>query len=161
MKSFSFALPGSIYEVSPDFGMFSQAWNMYAFGEPIIKQFFGIKPFAHLKTIHVSPLLPSKIAEGKIEKVEIGNNTIDMSFTQKTESDSFEFEQKIADFIQKRDSQSFDITQKQDNWKLVFSQPKGKFSVWKLNGKVVKPKAIGDTEVVECKGLKNSLVLIK
>jgi hypothetical protein len=30
MKSFSFALPGSIYEVSPDFGMFSQAWNMYA-----------------------------------------------------------------------------------------------------------------------------------
>jgi len=143
MKSFSFALPGSIYEVSPDFGMFSQAWNMYAFGEPIIKQFFGIKPLAHLKTIHISPLLPSKLTEGKIEKVDIAENIIDMSFSQKT------------------DSQSFDIIQKYDNWKLVFSQPKGKFSVWKLNGKIVKPKAMGDTEVIEFKGLKNSLVLIK
>ena len=64
-------------------------------------------------------------------------------------------------FIQKTDSQSFDINQKYSKWKLVFSQPKGQFSVWKLNGKVVKPKAIGDTEVVELKGLKNSLVLIK
>ncbi|WP_255079586.1 glycogen debranching protein [Lacihabitans sp. CCS-44] len=143
MKSFSFALPGSIYEVSPDFGMFSQAWNMYAFGEPIIKQFFGIKPLAHLKTIHISPLLPSKLTEGKIEKVDIADNIIDMSFFQKT------------------DSQSFDISQKYSNWKLVFSQPKGKFSVWKLNGKIVKPKAIGDTEVIEFKGLKNSLDLIR
>lgn len=143
MKSFSFALPGSIYEVSPDFGMFSQAWNMYAFGEPIIKQFFGIKPFAHLKTIHVSPLLPSKIAEGKIEKVEIGNNTIDMSFIQKTESDSFEFEQKLA------------------GWKIILFQPKGKYKKWILNGKLVKPLVDGEFEILELKGLNNKLQLSK
>ncbi len=143
MKSFSFALPGSIYEVSPDFGMFSQAWNMYAFGEPIIKQFFGIKPLAHLKTIKISPLLPSKLTDGKIQDVEIGENQITLSFIQKSEV------------------QTFDISQKNSNWKLIFSQPKGKFSVWKLNGKIVKPKAIGDTEVIEFKGLKNSLVLTK
>ncbi|MCP9763618.1 glycogen debranching protein [Lacihabitans soyangensis] len=141
MKSFSFALPGSIYEVSPDFGMFSQAWNMYAFGEPIIKQFFGIKPLAHLKTIHISPLLPSKLTEGKIESVEIGENLIGMSFTQKT------------------DSQIFDISQKNTDWKLVFSQPKGKFGNWRLNGKLVKPMVIAETEVIEFKGLRNSLVL--
>ena len=89
MKSFSFALPGSIYEVSPDFGMFSQAWNMYAFGEPIIKQFFGIKPLAHLKTIHISPLLPIKLSDGKIQNVEIGENLIGMSFIQKSKSQTF------------------------------------------------------------------------
>jgi glycogen debranching enzyme len=138
MKSFSFALPGSIYEVSPDFGMFSQAWNMYAFGEPIIKQFFGIKPLAHLKTIHISPLIPTKLADGKIQDVEIGENQIDMSFIQKTEA------------------QTFNISQKNGYWKLIFSQPRGKFSVWNLNGKVVKPQVIGDTEVVEFKGIKNS-----
>jgi glycogen debranching enzyme len=143
MKSFSFALPGSIYEVSPDFGMFSQAWNMYAFGEPIIKQFFGIKPLAHLKTIRISPLLPSKIAEGKIEKVDIGNNTIDMSFRKKTESDSFEFTQKIAD------------------WKIIFSQPKGKYKNWILNGKSVKPSVQGDLEIIEFGGVNNFVKLIK
>lgn len=143
MKSLSFALPGSIYEVSPDFGMFSQAWNMYAFGEPIIKQFFGIKPLAHLKTIHISPLLPAKLTEGKIEQVEIGENIIGMSFGQKTEA------------------QSFDISQKNANWKIIFSQPKGKFSTWRLNGKLIKPMVIGDSEVIEIKGFINTIQLLK
>ena len=143
MKSFSFALPGSIYEVSPDFGMFSQAWNMYAFGEPIIKQFFGIKPLAHLKTIHISPSLPSKLDDGKIQNVEIGENLIGMSFIQKSES------------------QTFNISQKNGSWKLILSQPKGKFNIWKLNGKVVKPAVIGDVEKVEFKGINNSVQLFK
>ena len=143
MKSFSFTLPGSIYEVSPDFGMFSQAWNMYAFGEPIIKQFFGIKPLAHLKTIHISPLLPSKLADGKIQNVEIGENLIGMSFIQKSES------------------QTFNISQKNGSWKIIFSQPKGKYNIWKLNGKMVKPVVIGDLEKVEFKGTNNSVQLFK
>ena len=55
VKTFSYALPGSMYEVSPDFGMMSQAWNIYAFGEPLIKQLFGIRPFAYDKEItHLS-----------------------------------------------------------------------------------------------------------
>jgi len=83
------------------------------------------------------------LEEGKIQDVEIGENQISLSFIQKT------------------DSQSFEINQKHSNWKLLFSQPKGKFSVWKLNGKVVKPRAIGDTEIIEFKGLNNSLDLIK
>ena len=59
VKTFSYALPGSIYEVSPDFGMMAQAWNIYSFGEPLIKQLFGIKPHACDKEIYVTPLLPS------------------------------------------------------------------------------------------------------
>jgi glycogen debranching enzyme len=143
LKSFSFALPGSIYEVSPDFGMFAQAWNMYAFGEPMIKQFFGIKPLAFSKTINISPLLPSKLTDGKIVKVEIGNNEISLSFSQKTNVDTFE------------------ITQKQKDWNIVFSQPKGKYSAWTLNGKIVKPKLVGDFEVLEMKGGLNKISLKK
>ena len=143
LKSFSFALPGSIYEVSPDFGMFAQAWNMYAFGEPMIKQFFGIKPLAFSKTINISPLLPSKLTDGKIEKVEIGNNEISLSFSQKTNVDTFE------------------ITQKQKDWNIFFSQPKGKYSAWTLNGKIVKPKLVGDFEVLKMKGGFNKILLKK
>jgi hypothetical protein len=88
-------------------------------------------------------LLPSKIAEGKIEKVEIGNNTIDMSFMQKTESDSFEFEQKLA------------------GWKIILFQPKGKYKKWILNGQLVKPLVDGEFEILELKGLNNKLQLSK
>ena len=143
MKSFSFALPGSIYEVSPDFGMFSQAWNMYAFGEPIIKQFFGIKPLAHLSTINISPLLPKKLTDGKIEDVEIGKNLLNMSFKQQDTSDIFKLTQKISD------------------WKLVFSQPKGKYKSWIINDKLVKPTTIGDFEIITISGKNNKLILKK
>lgn len=143
LKSFSFALPGSIYEVSPDFGMFSQAWNMYAFGEPIIKQFFGIRPEAYQKTITVSPLLPTKLTYGKIEKVAIGNNEFSLSYSQNLNSDSYKLSQKLA------------------IWKIVFTQSKGKYSKWVLNGKQLKPKIVADLEVVEFYGKVNELVLIK
>jgi glycogen debranching enzyme len=143
MKSFSFALPGSIYEVSPDFGMFSQAWNMYAFGEPIIKQFFGIKPLAYNKTITISPLLPSKLSSGKIENVDIGDNNLDLAFTQKADSDIFELKQKLGE------------------WTITFIQPKGLYRIWKLNGKIIKPNLLKDSESLEIKGFNNILELIK
>ncbi|HLO44866.1 MAG TPA: hypothetical protein VK175_11085 [Leadbetterella sp.] len=143
MKSFSFALPGSIYEVSPDFGMFSQAWNMYAFGEPIIKQFFGIKPLAYNKTITISPLLPSKLSSGKIENVDIGDNNLDLAFTQKADSDIFEIKQKLGE------------------WTITFIQPKGLYRIWKLNGKIIKPNLLKDSESLEIKEFNNVLELIK
>jgi glycogen debranching enzyme len=143
LKSFSFALPGSIYEVSPDFGMFTQAWNMYAFGEPLIKQFFGIRPLAHLEIIHISPLLPEKLTQGKIENVEIGNNLISLSFTQNKTEDSFQLHQKLP------------------HWKLIFKQPKGKYSQWILNGKEIKPSINQDYEEIRIQGSTSKLVLKK
>jgi glycogen debranching enzyme len=142
LKSFNFALPGSFYEVSPDFGMFAQAWNLYAFGEPIIKQFFGIKPLAHLKIIRISPLLPYKLTNGKIENVEMGDNAISLSFTQNNLKDTFE------------------INQKKD-WLINFSQPIGKYTKWFLNGKQIYPNTVNGKEVVELRLLKNKLVLVK
>jgi hypothetical protein len=119
-KTFSYALPGSMYEVSPDYGMMTQAWNIYAFGEPIVEQFFGIKPMAYKKEITISPLLPLELTEGKIENVAIGNNEIAFSFSQKETANQFV------------------INQKSDDWTIIFSQPKGKYKNWIVNNKIIK-----------------------
>ncbi|MGZ5253205.1 MAG: alpha-L-rhamnosidase-related protein [Flavitalea sp.] len=142
-KTFSYALPGSMYEVSPDYGMMTQAWNIYAYGEPIVEQFFGIKPMAYKKEITISPMLPLAMSEGKIENVVIGNNEITMRFSQKP---------NVADFI---------INQKQNDWSIMFSQPKGKYKKWILNGKAIKPALVGEVEQIKITGKVGNLKLIK
>lgn len=77
-NSFSYALPGSMYEVSPDFGMIVQAWNIYSYAIPIITQFFGVQPYAHKKEIHINPQMPDKWTEGSIENIKVGNNSISL-----------------------------------------------------------------------------------
>jgi glycogen debranching enzyme len=129
VKTFSYALPGSIYEVSPDFGMMAQAWNIYSFGEPLIKQMFGIKPRAYDKEIYITPLLPSTLTDGEIENVETGDNVISVGFVNGEVKDSFLISQKAG-------------------WNIIFSQPKGKYSKWVLNGKQVKPESTGDMEQI-------------
>ncbi len=140
IKTFSYALPGSIYEVSPDYGMMTQAWNIYVFGEPVVEQFFGIKPMALNKEITVSPLLPADLTEGKIEHVSIGNNDIDVGFLQK---------EKAIQFV---------ISQKSD-WTIVFSQPAGKYKKWIVNKKPVKPEIAGEVEQFRFSGRMTQLEL--
>ena len=81
-RSFSYALPGSMYEVSPDFGMMTQAWNIFGFAVPIVEHFFGIKPRADLKEITITPRMPSTWKEASIENVEIGDNRISVYYVQ-------------------------------------------------------------------------------
>lgn len=79
-RSFGFALPGSIYEVSPDYGMFTQAWNLYSYAVPLVTQFFGIQPDAGNKVIHIRPQMPSSWNKASIENVQIGENEISLSY---------------------------------------------------------------------------------
>ncbi|GAB3227318.1 glycogen debranching protein [Algoriphagus aestuariicola] len=92
-RSFGFALPGSIYEVSPDYGMFTQAWNMYSFAVPIITQFFGIQPDAGNKVIHIRPQMPTTWEEASIQNVVIGDNEIRISYVDKSGVRTVEVEQ--------------------------------------------------------------------
>ena len=92
-RSFGFALPGSIYEVSPDYGMFTQAWNLYSYAVPIVTQFFGIKPDAGNKVIYIRPQMPSNWEEASIQKVIIGDNEISMSYVDKSGVRSIEVSQ--------------------------------------------------------------------
>jgi glycogen debranching enzyme len=127
-RSFSFALPGSIYEVSPDYGMMAQAWNLYAYAVPIITQFFGIQPEAHNKVIHIMPLLPESWNNSKLENVLIGDNKIDIAFVKSTLGLSAQ------------------IIQNQNDWEIHFKVPRKDYEQVILNGKHLE---IGDSEWIE------------
>ena len=75
-ESFGFALPGSMYEVSPDFGMITQAWNIYAVAIPIVNHFFGIYPMAHKKRVVITPNFPTSWENAQISNVKIGENNL-------------------------------------------------------------------------------------
>lgn len=81
-RSFSYALPGSIYEVSPDYGMMTQAWNIYSYAIPIVEQFFGIKPDAAHKKVVIAPQMPSAWKQGSLENVTVGNNEISLFYSE-------------------------------------------------------------------------------
>ena len=86
-RSFSYALPGSMYEVSPDYGMMTQAWNIYSYAVPIIQQFFGIQPIASKKLVQIKPMMPSEWKEASLENVIIANNSISV-FYKATEANT-------------------------------------------------------------------------
>ena len=79
-RSFSYALPGSMYEVSPDYGMMTQAWNIYSYAVPIIQQFFGIQPIASKKLVQIKPMMPREWKEANLENVIIANNSISVFY---------------------------------------------------------------------------------
>ncbi|MET0244986.1 MAG: hypothetical protein ABW174_16015 [Flavitalea sp.] len=141
VATFGYALPGSIYEVSPDFGMMTQAWNLYAFGEPLIKQTFGIRPMVSKRKVYVSPLLPSKLDSGSIENVTFGQNNISVSFLQQPKATTYRIRQKL------------------NNYEIVFSQPAGKYNIWLMNGKPVKPMINGNREEIICRDLQIEITL--
>ena len=86
-KSFSYALPGSMYEVSPDYGMITQAWTIYGYAIPIIQQFFGIQPMASKKMVTIQPQMPEAWTSAALENVEIANNSVSI-FYNKTDGET-------------------------------------------------------------------------
>jgi glycogen debranching enzyme len=105
-RSFSYAFPGSMYEVSPDYGMIVQAWNIYSFAVPIVRQFFGIDPMASRREIRIRPQMPSSWNRCSLENVHIGDNRI-----------SVHYEELEADRIK------LTVLQDRGDWKILF--PKG------------------------------------
>ncbi|MET3128009.1 glycogen debranching enzyme [Arcicella rosea] len=130
-KSFSFALPGSIYEVSPDYGMVAQAWNLYSYGVPIVQQFFGIQPNAAEKTFVVQPQMPITWDKASLENVSVGDNEISIHYEKPRKSLNLKIEQKNTD------------------WKIVIALPKGKFQQFLVNGEKVKTTSDSKFDYVE------------
>lgn len=69
--SFSKSTPGSISEMSPDYGCFVQAWTTYAAIVPIVNYFFGIQPHAYNNEIYFDPAMPDKWPIASLEKVQV------------------------------------------------------------------------------------------
>ena len=97
-RSFSYALPGSMYEVSPDFGMMVQAWNNYGVDVPIINHFFGIKPNAYEKSIFISPRMPSDWKDSSIDNVRIGDNSLSLEVIQEADHREYSIKQTLSDW---------------------------------------------------------------
>jgi len=102
-RSFSYAFPGSMYEVSPDYGMMVQAWNIYSFAVPIVRQFFGIEPMASRKEIWIRPQMPSAWDRAALEHVMIGENRISIHY-EATDTDG----------------KTIRIRQEKGDWKILF-----------------------------------------
>jgi glycogen debranching enzyme len=142
LRTFSFALPGSMYEVSPDYGMMTQAWNSYAFEVPVIQQFFGIQPLAYKKEIYLQPSWPDSLRTGSIKNVEIGDNSLDISYQRTTKKSTY-------------------ILRHTKNWTLYFSPKIGTYKRWVLDGEIVKPTIIDGRPVLTLQGRKHQLVLVE
>ena len=97
-QSFSYALPGSMYEVSPDFGMITQAWNIYGVAVPIINYFFGIQPRAYEQTISISPRLPTSWDNVSIENVRVGNNALSLAIRKTSEYKEYTIHQTLPEW---------------------------------------------------------------
>jgi hypothetical protein len=85
LNSFSFATPGTTYEVSPDYGMFVQAWNIRGINTPLIHYFFGIDPLAYKKEITLRPNFPAAWAEASIKDVIIGDDLLSVDYRKSGE----------------------------------------------------------------------------
>jgi len=115
LRSFHYATPGTLYEISPDYGMFVQAWNITGFNVPLIQYFFGIDPLASEKLIRIQPDFPDSWAHAAIKEVIIGNNRL-----------SIEYKKSAGEI-------TYLITSSQPGWSVRLTIP-GKKTVW-LNGR--------------------------
>ena len=115
-NSFSYATPGTLYEVSPDYGMLVQAWNIYSVARPIIVHFFGITPDAHNERIKVNPAFPSSWDDAGISRVIIGDNEFNMKMS-KDEGET-----------------QFLLSQQNPDWTIAFQYPGKGTETIKVNG---------------------------
>lgn len=77
-STFGMATPGSISEMSPDYGCFVQAWTTYGVMTPIVRHFFGIQPSASENKIVLKPSLPSKWHDASVKQVAVLDGEMDI-----------------------------------------------------------------------------------
>lgn len=124
-RTFSYAFPGGMYEVSPDYGMMSQAWNIYAYAVPIVEQFFGIQPDAANKRVVIKPQMPSEWDTALLDNVHVGNNEISVYFSKKGGETTVK------------------VTQTQPDWEVEIIFPKDKYTSFEVqDGTSEEPNSI-------------------
>ncbi|TLS51276.1 glycogen debranching protein [Paenibacillus antri] len=80
-RSFSTALPGSICEMSPDYGCIAQAWTLYALAVPVVMHLIGLQPEAHRRRVRLEPKVPASW-EGRwirLRDARVGDASLDIA----------------------------------------------------------------------------------
>jgi glycogen debranching enzyme len=111
LNTFSYATPGTTYEVSPDYGMFVQAWNVSCFNIPLIQYFFGVDPDAYKKEITIRIRMPDQWKDATLNNLLIGNSKISVHYKKQNGVVSCE------------------VYSSEPGWKLRFVTPQGSISV--------------------------------
>lgn len=127
VRTFSKVLPGSISEMMPDYGCFTQAWTNYGIVLPIISYVFGINPDASEKRIEIAPNIPRRWSSEKLSlsALPVGDNEISIAY------------QSVSGGIK------YLIVSKNAGWRIVF-KPKAEGRVrYLVNGKPVNPTNAG------------------
>ncbi|HSE40084.1 MAG TPA: amylo-alpha-1,6-glucosidase [Acidobacteriota bacterium] len=120
VKTFNRVLSGSITEMMPDYGDFTQAWTIYGIAVPIVNHIFGIQPDAYNKSISFEPQLPTGWNDISIGNLPVGaSNSISFSRT-KTEKGI-----------------EFKLTAKESGWKMNLKLKEVPSAKYFLNGKQV------------------------
>jgi len=140
-RSFSYAFPGSMYEVSPDYGMIAQAWNIYSFAVPIVQQFFGIEPLAVRKKIQIRPQMPSSWNQCSLENIQIGENQISIHY-EKMEGDDI----KLT------------VLQDREDWQIILPTGPEDTSLTNVLKGHAEQKKEGEQWVLQCSGKEIQLI---
>lgn len=125
-NSFGYALPGSMYEVSPDYGMIVQAWNIYSVAVPVVEHYFGVKPRAYEKKIIIRPQMPESWDNVSLDNVRVGDNAI--SISKKTGESSI----------------TYQIEQEQAGWVVDLQLSQQDSATITVNGETIEPDVIND-----------------
>jgi glycogen debranching enzyme len=119
VQTFNRVLPGSISEMMPDYGDFTQAWTSYGIIVPLVEYVFGIQPDAYAKTIVFEPQLPEGWNDISIQNLPVGSNVISLSRA------------KTSKGIE------YSLNSSESNWKLILKLKDSPGTKYSLNGKVV------------------------
>jgi glycogen debranching enzyme len=142
VQSFSYALPGSMYEVSPDYGMMTQAWNVYALAVPLIEQFFGVEPAAYARSVTLRPQMPEAWEQARLRQLPVGDNEIGMIYERQ------------------ETGVRLTLTQLRRDWTLRVAFPAQEYATWTVDGAVVTPSREGAYDVVYVRAA-NAVVEVK
>lgn len=121
VKTFSRVLPGSISEMMPDYGCFTQSWTNYGIVLPIISYIFGINPDASQKKVEIAPHIPDSWSKDSlsVRGLPVGNNQIAISY------------QPI------KGGKKYVISSKDIGWKIEFRLKPDKNVHYILNGTII------------------------
>lgn len=70
-STFGMASPGTLSEMSPDYGCFVQAWTVYAALVPIVGHFFGVQPSAAEGVLRIAPQMPTAWPHAAMDAVRV------------------------------------------------------------------------------------------
>jgi hypothetical protein len=142
VKTFNQVLPGSISEMMPNYGCFTQAWTNYGIVLPLISHVFGINPDASQKKIEIIPHIPAKWSKNNLSlhALPVGDNEISVSY------------QPV------QGGKKYTILSKKIGWKIELRLKPEKGYRYVVNGKSVVP---GDSGLILLDKKINSILVPK